>query len=106
MTSGGEKFDRVLDLLECILRSQQKIVMENQHLGNTSARGFPHEGRQLHNHMKSKSIPRGTGRYICPPGSSAVYVCWCDNDCVTLMSTAYPEHQDCTTKHRGKDCDG
>ena len=31
-TPEDEKFERVIDLLECIQRSQQKIFMENQHL--------------------------------------------------------------------------
>ena len=53
--------------------------------------------------LKPKNIPRGTGYYFREPDLSAVYVCWRDNDCVTLMSTAYPGHQAGTTTHRGKD---
>jgi hypothetical protein len=69
----------------------------------TLRQGVPQEVKDLQMALKSRNIPRGTGYYFREPDSSAVYVCWHDNDCVTLMSTAYPGHQAGTTTHRGKD---
>ena len=73
---------------------------------NTKRRNVPKEVQELQAALKKKGVPRGTGYYIRPLNSSTVYVCWRDNDCVTLMSTAHPGHQDGTVKRRGKDGTG
>ena len=67
-----------------------------------NCQGVPTTVKQLQTVLKSSTVPWGTGYYIREPGSSAVYICWRDNDCVTFMSTAYPGHQEGTTNQRGK----
>lgn len=44
--------------------------------------------------------------YIREPSSSDVYVCWRDNDCVTVLSNAYPGHSDGTARRASKDTSG
>ena len=70
-----------------------------------STRGISPEVIQMHTALKRGKLLRGTGYYFREPGSS-VYVCWWDNDCVTLLSTAYPGHQDGTVKRKGRDSTG
>lgn len=72
----------------------------------TNRRNVPEEVQQLQAALKSTQVPRGTGYYIRQPGSSCVYVCWHDKEVVTLMSNAYPGHQDGTVKRRSKDSAG
>ena len=69
-------------------------------------KNVPTEVKELQAVLKGKHVPRGSGYYIRPAGSSNVYVCWRDSDCVTLMSNAYPGHEDGTVKRRGKDGTG
>ena len=66
---------------------------------------MPEDVQQLQVALKSKPIPRGTGYYIRQPSSFCVYVCWRDKEVVTLMSNAYPGHQDGTVR-RSKDSAG
>ena len=62
--------------------------------------------QQLQAALKAKQIPRGTAYYIRQPSSFCVYVCWRDKEVVTLMSNAYPGHQDGTVRRRSKDSAG
>ena len=56
--------------------------------------------------LRKRDVPRRTGYYIREQGSKNVYCCWRDNDCVTVLSSAYPGHSESTTKRRGKDQSG
>ena len=68
----------------------------------TNRKNVPKDVQELQAALKRKSVPRGAGYYIRPPSSSSVFVCWRDNDCVTMMSSAYPGHQDGTVKKEEK----
>ena len=50
----------------------------------TNRKNVPKEVQELQAALKRKSVPRGTGYYIRLPSSSSVFVCWRDNDCVTM----------------------
>ena len=68
--------------------------------------GVPDDVKRLITVMKGKQVPHGTGYYIREPSSSDVYVCWRDNDCVTVLSNAYPGHSDGTARRASKDTSG
>lgn len=66
--------------------------------------GVPDAVQKVAAALNKKSVSRGTGYYI--RDCRSVYCCWKDNNCVTVLSTAYPGHADSTTKRRGKDQSG
>jgi hypothetical protein len=124
VSSNGLSYDVVMDLLASYHNQGYEVFMDNFYTSpklladleavgirstgtlKTARQGVPNEVKQLQATLKLSTVPRGTGYYIRKPGSSSVYVCWRDNDCVTLMSTAYPGHQEGTANWRGKDNDG
>ena len=69
-------------------------------------RGIPPSVKKLHDALSRSDVPRGTGYYIREPGSEIVYVCWKDNKCVTVLSSAHSGSADGTTKRRVKDTSG
>ena len=68
--------------------------------------GIPDAVKKLATALNKKDVARGTGYYIRERGSKLVYCCWKDNQCVTVLSTAYPGHTVSTAKRRGKDQSG
>ena len=66
-----------------------------------SRTGVPEAVKELNSVLKRRDVPRGTGYYI--RSSSAVFVCWRDNDCVTVASNSYPGHVDGTARRKSKD---
>jgi hypothetical protein len=68
--------------------------------------GVPKDFRQLKEILDKKSVPRGTGFYICQPNSETVFVAWKDRKCVTMTSTGYPGHSTGTAKRVVKDPTG
>jgi hypothetical protein len=66
--------------------------------------GVPESVKQLVSIMKRRDVPRGTGYYV--RSSSIVYICWRDNDCVTVASNSFPGHEDGTAKRKGKNQSG
>ena len=66
-------------------------------------RGVPDAVKELVKVVNRRDVPRGAGFYVREPGACEVYVCWKDNDCVTVLSNCYPGHAEGTVKRRSKD---
>lgn len=67
---------------------------------------MPPEVLQMKVAKTHNTVARGTGYYICEPSLPTVYIRWQDKECVKLMSTAHPGHQQGIEKHRSKDRTG
>ena len=120
----GLAFDVVMDLIKPYHFQGYRLFIDNFYTSPTlmeelekvgiaatgtmkiNRKGVPSEVVQMQAAVKKGKHPRGTGYYFREPGSSSVYVCWHDNNCVILLSTAYPGHQDGTVKRKGKDSAG
>ena len=68
-----------------------------------SRRGVPVIVKELVKTLNRKDVPRGTGYYIREAGAKEVYICWKDNDCVTVLSNSYPGHAEGTARRKSKD---
>ena len=62
--------------------------------------------KELQKILNRKDVPRGTGYYIHDSSAAEVYVCWKDNDCVTVLTNSYPGHAEGTARRRTKNRDG
>ena len=69
-------------------------------------RGIPASVKNLRDALSRSDVPRGTGYYIKDSQSNLTYVCWKDNKCVTVVSTAHPGSADGTAQRRIKDTTG
>ena len=123
-TGLGLGYDTVMELTKAFQNQGYKVFFDNFYtspalLSALKARkifatgtlrstrsGVPTDVKRLITAMKGKKVPRGTGYYIRECGSSDVYVCWKDNDCVTVLSNTYPGHSDGTARRASKDTAG
>lgn len=124
LSSNGLTFDVVMELVKPYHFQGYQVFMDNFYTSptlvqelllvgirstgtlTTSRRGVPPDVVQMKAALKHSSVARGTGYYIREPTSPIVYVCWRDRECVTLISTAHPGHQEGTAKRRSKDSTG
>ena len=52
--------------------------------------GVPPAVTQLRQALDRRTVPRGEGYYIKDNNSTITYICWKDNNVITLATTAYP----------------